>query len=70
MTVKPGFVYTKMTQHMKLPKLLTATPEEVAKDIYKAYKKRKDIVYTKWYWRIIMLVIKHIPEFIFKRLDL
>lgn len=70
MTVKPGFVYTKMTQHMELPKLLTATPEEVARDIYKAFKNKKDVVYTKWYWRIIMTVIKHIPEFIFKRLDL
>lgn len=70
MTVKPGFVYTKMTEGMKLPEFLTSTPEEVAEDIYKAYKKKKDILYTKRRWKWIMLIIKHIPEFIFKKLDL
>lgn len=70
LTVKPGFVNTKMTAHLKLPPKLTAEPEEVAKDIFNAQQKGKDILYTKRVWRIIMLVIKHIPETIFKRLSL
>jgi len=70
LTVKPGFVYTKMTQKMKLPKFLSATPEEVAKDIYIAFKKKKDVLYTKRRWRFIMFIIRNIPEFLFKRLDL
>ena len=41
MTVLPGFVYTKMTEHLQFPKLLTATPEEVATAVYNGYKKRK-----------------------------
>ncbi|MGD9581578.1 MAG: short-chain dehydrogenase, partial [Vampirovibrionia bacterium] len=70
LTVKPGFVKTKMTENMDLPKRLTAKPEEVANDIYKAQQKNRSIIYTKWYWFFIMLIIKHIPEFIFKKLSL
>jgi short-subunit dehydrogenase len=70
LTVKPGFVRTRMTEGLKLPKLLTATPEQVANDIFKAYKKRKDTIYTIWMWKYIMLLIKSIPELIFKRLSM
>lgn len=70
LTVKPGFVATKMTKGMNLPKRLTAHPEEVARDIYRAQQKGKNILYTKWYWRYFMLIIKNIPEFIFKKLNL
>jgi len=69
-TVKPGFVYTKMTQHMALPKKLVATPEEVAEEIYTAVNKNKDTVYVKSVWRWIMWVIKLVPEPIFKRINL
>ncbi len=70
LTVKPGFVATKMTSHLDLPKALTAQPQKVADDIYRAYRKRRDCVYTIWPWRYIMLVIKSIPEFVFKRLSM
>ncbi len=70
MTVKPGFVDTKMTEGMRLPPLLTAQAEEVAEDVYKAWMKRKDVVYTRWFWRWIMAAITCIPERIFKKLDL
>ncbi|BAO45319.1 SDR family oxidoreductase [Thiolapillus brandeum] len=70
MTVKPGFVATKMTEHMPLPGILTAQPEQVAADIYKAQQKKRDVLYTKWYWKWIMLVIRLIPEWIFKRMNL
>jgi len=66
MTVLPGFVYTKMTEHLELPKLLTAKPEEVANAVYNGFKKRKNIVYVKWFWKWIMLIITSIPESIFK----
>lgn len=70
LTVKPGFVATKMTEGMDLPQKLTAQPEEVANDVFKAQQKGKDVLYTKWLWKYIMLIIKHIPEFIFKKLKL
>lgn len=69
-TVKPGFVATKMTEDLNLPAPLTASPEQVANDIFKAYKKRKHTLYTKWMWKYIMLIIKNIPEPIFKKLKL
>ncbi len=70
LTVKPGFVDTKMTKDMDLPKVLTATPKEVAKDILKAQQNSKDIIYTKWFWRYIMWIIKAIPEWKFKKMSL
>lgn len=66
-TVLPGFVYTKMTAHLTLPKPLTAQPEEVANVIYKAVSKNKNIVYVKWFWRWIMKIITSIPESMFKK---
>lgn len=70
MTVLPGFVYTKMTENLKLPKLLTAQPAEVANAIYKGVQKKKNRIFVKWFWRWIMLVITSIPETIFKKLKL
>jgi decaprenylphospho-beta-D-erythro-pentofuranosid-2-ulose 2-reductase len=69
-TVLPGFISSKMTAHLNLPKSLTSTPDQVADRILMAYKKKKDIIYVKWYWRWIMFIIKGIPETVFKRLKL
>ena len=65
-TVKPGFIDTKMTKDLNLPKFLTASSENVALDIIQAIKNSKNIIYTKKIWRYIMLIIKIIPEDIFK----
>ncbi|MBU0996054.1 MAG: SDR family oxidoreductase [Proteobacteria bacterium] len=69
-TVLPGFINTKMTDGMDLPEKLTATPDQVALDIHKAFQKKKNIIYTRWFWKWIMLIIRGIPETIFKRLSL
>ncbi|NOZ14253.1 MAG: SDR family oxidoreductase [Acidobacteria bacterium] len=69
-TVLPGFVRTRMTENMDLPEKLTAEPDKVAADIFKGWKKGKSVIYTKGIWRLIMLIIQHIPEFIFKRMKL
>lgn len=70
LTVKPGFVATKMTEDMDLPEKLTALPEEVGEDIYKAQQKGKNVLYTRWIWRWVMMVIKIIPEWKFKRMSI
>jgi short-subunit dehydrogenase len=67
MTVLPGFVYTKMTEHLKLPAVLTAKPEEVGDAVYSGFKKKKDILYVKWFWKYIMMAITSIPETMFKK---
>ncbi len=69
-SVQPGFVYTKMTEGLSLPPLLTAQPEQVADAVFSAVAKKKNVVYVKWFWRWIMLIIKLIPEFVFKKLKL
>lgn len=66
-TVLPGFVYTKMTEHLNLSKLLTAQPEDVANAIFKAVSKKKNVIYVKWFWKWIMKIITNIPESMFKK---
>ncbi|HEY5653108.1 MAG TPA: SDR family oxidoreductase [Pontiella sp.] len=70
MTVKPGFCRTKMTEHLDLPAVLTAEPEQVATAVFKGLRRKYNTVYTLWMWRWIMLIIRHIPEFVFKKLVL
>ncbi len=70
-TVKPGFVDTSMTWGLLNPRSpLMATPERVARDIGRAIRRRKNTVYTPWFWALVMLVIRLVPEPIFKRLSL
>jgi decaprenylphospho-beta-D-erythro-pentofuranosid-2-ulose 2-reductase len=70
-TVKPGFVDTSLTWGLLNPKSpLVATPQRVARDIARAIRKRKNTVYTPWFWALVMLVIRFVPEPIFKRLSL
>ncbi len=66
-TVKPGFVKTQMLKNVETPNLLTITPEKMAMIIFKSFINKKDIVYSP-YWRYIMVIVRLIPEFIFKRL--
>jgi decaprenylphospho-beta-D-erythro-pentofuranosid-2-ulose 2-reductase len=65
--VKPGFVDTPMTADFpKGP--LWASPERVAQDIIRAMAKGRSVIYTPWFWRWIMLIIRHLPERLFVRL--
>ena len=66
-TVLPGFVNTKMTAELNLPPLLTANPEQVADAVEKAIRKKQNVVYVKWFWKWIMMIIKSIPENMFKK---
>lgn len=68
-TVKPGFVDTAMTWGIG-GMFLVASPEAVADSLLKAVQKRRNVVYTPWFWRYIMLIIRHIPEFIFKKMSI
>jgi short-subunit dehydrogenase len=67
LTVLPGTVYTKMTLGLKLPKLVTTYPAKVAKDIFAGVTKKKNIIYSIGIWKLIMIIIKIIPESIFKK---
>lgn len=67
LTVLPGLVKTRMIAHRDHPKPC-ATPQEVARDIMRGLRGHKDIVYSRWYWRFIMCLVKHLPESLFKRI--
>jgi short-subunit dehydrogenase len=67
-TVKPGFVRTKMTEGMKLIGPLTVDAPVVGDAILSAVEKKTDVVYVSGKWRLVMLIIKTLPEAVFKKL--
>jgi len=68
MTVKLGTVDTRMTWGRE-GALLTISPTKAADLIYGAYRKRAEVVYVPWFWRLIMGAVRLIPESRFKRLS-
>ncbi len=70
MTVKPGFVKTKMIENITTPAMLTASSKKVAERISRAIVQKENSIYVLSVWALIMLVIKAIPESLFKRLKL
>jgi short-subunit dehydrogenase len=68
-TIKPGFVDTPMTA--AIPKnFLFASPERVGQDIHRAMARGTSVVYTPWFWRYVMLLIRLIPEPVFRKLPI
>lgn len=70
LTVLPGFVATRMTEGLDLPEKLTAQPEEVAQAIWRATERKRNVIFVRPIWRLIMLIICAIPEPIFKKLKI
>jgi short-subunit dehydrogenase len=70
LTIKPGFVDTPMTAAIPNKGALWAKPDAIADGIVKAIDRGRNVVYLPWFWRWIMLVIRHIPEPLFKKLKL
>lgn len=68
-TIKPGLVISPMTAAFKHG-ALWSTPDVVARDIVSAIDRGADVLYTPWFWRAIMAVIRAIPETLFRRLRL
>jgi decaprenylphospho-beta-D-erythro-pentofuranosid-2-ulose 2-reductase len=68
-TVKAGIVDTRMSAGMP-GAALAASPVSVARAVVRAIEGGRDVVYVPWFWRWIMLVIRLIPEPLFKRLRL
>jgi len=69
LTIKPGFVATPMTAHLP-QNALFAHPSAVGRGILKAIEKRKDVAYVPPVWALIMLIIRSVPNSIFKKLNL
>ena len=69
LTIRPGFVATPMTAHLK-QNALFAHPNQIADGILAAIVARKDVVYLPKIWRPIMFLIRNIPEGIFKKMNM
>jgi short-subunit dehydrogenase len=67
-TVKPGFIDTPMTAHIAKKGPLWASAEDVARGIDRAIVRGRDVVYLPGFWRLVMTVVRLIPEPIFKKL--
>ena len=68
-TIKPGFVDTAMT-YGRPGLFLVASPERVARAVYRALRGGQDVVYVPWFWRPVMFAMRGVPERLFKRLRL
>ena len=69
LTIKPGFVATPMTAHVP-HNALFASPGQIARGIWKAIERRRDVVYLPWFWFWIMLVVRAIPGRFFKKMNM
>lgn len=70
LTVKLGLIDTKMTFGKSYPLFLTANPQKTGLKIIKALDKGKESVYIPKIWRVIMLMIRLVPEKIFKNIKI
>ncbi len=69
MTVLPGLVGTKMIDHLNSPRWLVSSPERVAGDIFRAFQRKRETIWTPWYWKWVMLAVSLVPERVFKKLN-
>jgi decaprenylphospho-beta-D-erythro-pentofuranosid-2-ulose 2-reductase len=65
--VKPGFVRTSMTEGLKAPPF-AGTAEGVASDIVRAISRGTPVLYTPRPWALVMLIIRHLPRLLMRRL--
>ena len=67
--IKPGPTDTPMTAGMD-GKGKFASPEEVAKLIVSGIEQKKSVIYAPGKWQIIMMVVRHLPSFIFNKMNI
>nr|WP_202901975.1 SDR family oxidoreductase [Thermogemmatispora carboxidivorans] len=68
-TIKPGLVDTPMTAHLRKG-LLFSSARRVGRGVYRAMQQGRPVAYLPGYWRLVMLIIRLIPERVFQRLSL
>ena len=68
-TVKPGFVATRMTEGLEKTPFIT-TPQDVARRSIHTARRGAKTIYTKRIWALVMAVIRWIPSFIFRKLNI
>jgi len=69
LTIKPGLVDTPMTKDFEKG-ILWSTPDRIATEIYRKSRKGPDVIYAPPFWRWVMVGIRLVPEWLFKRTSL
>ena len=67
--IRPGFVDTPMTAHLRKGPLW-ATPDQVARRIVAGIGRGTPVLYAPGFWRLIMTVIRLLPQALFNRISL
>ncbi len=70
LTVIPGFLSSSKDKKRDYPSFLITTSKKMANNIFLAQQNNKNIIYSNGLWRLIMFIIKIIPEYIFKKIKL
>lgn len=68
--IKPGPTQSEMTKHLIAQGKKLAKVEDVAQQIVTGMQRGKSTIYAPKIWRIIMLIIRHLPFFVFKKMDI
>jgi len=68
--IKPGPTDTPMTTHLKGKGAKLAPVEGVAKQIIDGMESGKPVIYAPGKWWLIMMVIRHMPRFLFNKMDI
>ena len=68
MTVLPGFIKNNNDKKKLLENILQIEPSALAKKIYLAHNRKKQILYSNFIWRIIMMFIQILPNSIFNKI--
>jgi short-subunit dehydrogenase len=66
LTVKPGVIDTAMTFGLSNARR-AAPPQRVGRDVVRAMRRKRNVIYTPWPWRLVMTIIRLLPEPLFKR---
>lgn len=68
--IKPGPTDTPMTAHLKGKGPKMASVEEVAEAIVQSVERGQSVVYVPGKWRVIMMIIRHLPQFVFNKMNI
>jgi decaprenylphospho-beta-D-erythro-pentofuranosid-2-ulose 2-reductase len=68
--IKPGPTDTPMTAHLKSQGAKLASVEQVAADTVKAIERGQATLYTPKPWLFVMMVVRHLPVFVFNKLNI
>ncbi len=68
--IKPGPTDTPMTAHLKGKGAKLASVESVAEQIVEGVEAGKPVIYAPGKWWLIMMVIRHLPAFVFNKMDI